>query len=66
VRLNDAHGYPARLMVPGVIGESNIKWVDGLQVMNGTVESYLGQHLDFKNPTITGKLLPRDPAGRRP
>lgn len=66
VRLNDAHGYPARLMVPGLVGESNIKWVDGLQVLNGTAESYLGQHVDFKNPTITGKLLPRDPAGRRP
>ena len=66
VRLNDAHGYPARLMVPGLMGESNIKWVDGLQVLNGTTESYMGQHLDFKNPTITGKLLPRDPAGRRP
>lgn len=66
VRLNDAHGYPARLMVPGVIGESNIKWVDEIQVRDGTAENYLGEHLDFKNPTITGRLLPRDPAGRRP
>jgi hypothetical protein len=66
VRLNDTHGYPARLMVPGVVGESNIKWVDELQVKDGTGDNYLGQHLDFKNPTITGGLLPRDPAGRRP
>ncbi|MGH7722181.1 MAG: molybdopterin-dependent oxidoreductase [Candidatus Dormibacteria bacterium] len=66
VRLNDTHGYPARLMVPGVVGESNIKWVDELQVRSDTAENYLGQHLDFKNPTITGRLLPKDPAGRRP
>lgn len=66
VRLNDDHGYPARLMVPGIMGEANIKWVDELQVKDGSSENYLGQHLDFKNPNITGKLLPKDPAGRRP
>lgn len=66
VRLNNNHGYPARLMVPGVVGEQNIKWVDGLIVMDGTAENYLGEHLDFRNPTITGRLLPKDPAGHRP
>ena len=66
VRLNDDHGYPARLMIPGVVGEQNIKWVDELQVGRGAPESYLGEHLDFSNPTVTGPLLPQDPAGRRP
>jgi DMSO/TMAO reductase YedYZ molybdopterin-dependent catalytic subunit len=66
VRLNDDHGYPARLMVPGVVGEQNIKWVDELQVGRGDAETYLSEHVDFSDPTVTGSLLPQDPAGRRP
>lgn len=65
-RLNDAHGYPARLMIPGVVGESNIKWVDEIEVRDGSTTDYVGPHLDFKNPVITGRLLPQNPAGRRP
>lgn len=64
VRLNDVHGYPLRLMIPGTVGESNIKWVDGIHVATGAPELYLGEHLDFSNPTVTGPLLPPDPAGR--
>lgn len=66
VRLDDDHGYPARLMVPGVVGEQNVKWVDELLVGRGGTESYLGEHVDFSDPTVTGGLLPQDPAGRRP
>lgn len=64
VRLDDAHGYPLRLIIPGTVGESNIKWVDGIRVATGAPELYLGQHVDFSNPTITGPLLPADPSGR--
>jgi DMSO/TMAO reductase YedYZ molybdopterin-dependent catalytic subunit len=64
VRLNDAHGYPLRLVIPGTVGESNIKWVDGIHVATGAPELYLDEHLDFSNPTVTGPLLPDDPAGR--
>lgn len=64
VRLNDAHGYPVRLIIPGTVGESNIKWVDGIRVATGAPELYLGEHVDFSNPTVTGPLLPADPAGR--
>lgn len=62
VRLDDAHGYPLRLMIPGTVGESTIKWVDGIHVATGAPELYLGEHVDFSNPTITGPLLPADPA----
>lgn len=64
VRLNDEHGYPLRLVIPGTIGESNIKWVDGIHVALGAPELYLGEHVDFSNPTITGPLQPQDPAAR--
>jgi len=66
VRLNDDHGYPVRLIIPGTVGKSNIKWIDGLDVGMGGPQLYLGPHVDFNNPTITGPTLPRDPAGNRP
>ena len=64
VRLNDEHGYPLRLVIPGTVGESNIKWVDGIHVGVGAPQLYLGEHVDFSNPTVTGPLEPPDPAGR--
>lgn len=65
VRLNDAHGYPLRLMIPGVTGQSNIKWVDGLIAGSGAAENYLGAHVEFGNQPVSGYFLPRDPAGMR-
>lgn len=65
VRLNDAHGYPLRLMIPGVTGQSNIKWVDGLIAGDGAAENYLGAHVEFGNQPVSGYFLPRDPAGMR-
>jgi hypothetical protein len=66
VRLNDAHGYPLRLMIPGTVGECNIKWVDGIDLRLGAPQLYLAEHVDFSNPTVTGPLLPPDPAGHAP
>ena len=66
VRLDDAHGFPLRLMVPGVTGQSNIKWVDGLVVGTGAAENYLGAHTVWGNQPVSGYFLPRDPAGMRP
>jgi DMSO/TMAO reductase YedYZ molybdopterin-dependent catalytic subunit len=65
VRLDDAHGYPVRLMVPGVTGQSNIKWVDGLVVGSGSAENYLGAHTTWGNQPVSGYFLPRNPAGMR-
>ena len=64
-RLNDDHGYPARLIIPGLLGKSQIKWVDGLVVGRGGPQNFIGPHLDFKDPVVTGHLLPADPAGHR-
>lgn len=65
VRLNDAHGFPVRLMIPGVTGQSNIKWVDGLIAGTGAAENYLGAHTLWGNQPVSGYFLPRDPAGMR-
>lgn len=66
VLLNDDHGYPLRLMLPGVTGQSNIKWVDGLIAGTGTRENYLAAHTQWGNQPVSGYFLPRDPAGMRP
>ena len=65
-RLNDDHGYPARLIIPGLLGQSQIKWVDALHVGHGDPENFAGTRFDFKNPVVTGHLLDPDPAGMRP
>jgi DMSO/TMAO reductase YedYZ molybdopterin-dependent catalytic subunit len=63
VRLNDKHGYPLRLMVPGVTGQSNIKWVDGLIAGTGAPENYLAAHTQWGTQPVSGYFLPSDPAG---
>lgn len=65
VRLNDEHGFPLRLMLPGVSGQSNIKWVDGLIVHSGAAENYVAAHTTFGNQPVSGYFLPRNPAGMR-
>jgi DMSO/TMAO reductase YedYZ molybdopterin-dependent catalytic subunit len=65
VRLDDDHGYPLRLMLPGVTGQSTIKWVDGLVVGSGAAENYLDAHLRWGNQPVSGYFLPRNPAGMR-
>jgi DMSO/TMAO reductase YedYZ molybdopterin-dependent catalytic subunit len=67
VQLNDDHGYPARILIPGTVGQSNIKWVDGITVRRGAPEIYVAPNLTFNNSLpVSGKLLPKNPAGRRP
>jgi DMSO/TMAO reductase YedYZ molybdopterin-dependent catalytic subunit len=66
VRLNDAHGFPLRLMLPGVTGQSNIKWVDGLIAGRGAAENYLAAHTQWGNQPVSGYFMPHDPAGMRP
>jgi molybdopterin-dependent oxidoreductase-like protein protein len=65
-RLNDDHGYPARLIIPGLLGQSQIKWIDELDVGHGGPQNFAGPRFDFRNPVVTGHLLDRDPAGMRP
>ncbi len=35
--LNDDHGFPVRLLVPGWFGNNNVKWVDRMHVMDRMV-----------------------------
>lgn len=65
VPLDDAHGFPARLLLPGTEGQSNIKWVDGLIVGRGAPQLYLGPNVVPRPQDPSGPPLPPDPAGRR-
>lgn len=66
VQLNDDHGFPVRLMIPGTVGQSNVKWIDGLVVGMGAPEVYGAPNLTY-DPSlpVSGHLLPANPAGRR-
>ncbi len=66
VPLDDRHGFPARLLLPGTEGQSNIKWVDGLIVGKGAPQLYLRPNLVPRPAYASGPLLARDPAARRP
>lgn len=38
--LRDDHGYPCRLIVPGIYGMKNVKWLDKLEVVDNDVMGY--------------------------
>jgi DMSO/TMAO reductase YedYZ molybdopterin-dependent catalytic subunit len=42
-RLPQAHGFPARLLVPGLYGMKNGKWLSGLEVAQGPYDGYWEQ-----------------------
>jgi DMSO/TMAO reductase YedYZ molybdopterin-dependent catalytic subunit len=42
-RLPQAHGFPARLLVPGLYGMKNGKWLAGLEVASGPYDGYWEQ-----------------------
>jgi DMSO/TMAO reductase YedYZ molybdopterin-dependent catalytic subunit len=37
------HGYPVRLIVPGMYGEKNVKWVTGIEVVDRDVKGFYEQ-----------------------
>lgn len=39
-RLNDAHGFPARLIVPGIYGMKNVKWLDRIELVDFDFQGY--------------------------
>ena len=41
--LPQSHGYPARLLIPGLYGMKNCKWVTSLQVSSGSYTGYWEQ-----------------------
>lgn len=38
--LDDSHGFPARLIVPGIFGMKNVKWLTGIYAVNHDVQGY--------------------------
>lgn len=38
--LRDDHGYPARLIVPGIFGMKNVKWLDRIELINDDFQGY--------------------------
>ncbi len=39
-RLPDRHGYPARILIPGVYGEVNAKWVERMELSSSEHQGY--------------------------
>ncbi|HEY4389685.1 MAG TPA: molybdopterin-dependent oxidoreductase, partial [Ktedonobacteraceae bacterium] len=40
VALPSAHGYPARLLVPGIYGMKHVKWITKIEVVNNNYQGY--------------------------
>jgi len=52
--LPQRHGYPVRMIVPGLFGEKNVKWLTGIEVVPHNVEGFYekqGWGPDFRVPT---------------
>lgn len=43
VTLPDGHGFPARLLVPGIYGMKHVKWMTGIEVVNTDYQGYWQQ-----------------------
>jgi DMSO/TMAO reductase YedYZ molybdopterin-dependent catalytic subunit len=42
VPLSDEHGFPARILLPGLPGQNSPKWVDGLELRMEPAPRYYG------------------------
>lgn len=52
--LPERHGYPVRIIVPGLYGEKNVKWVTGLEVVDYNAKGFYetqGWGPNFVQPT---------------
>ncbi len=55
------HGYPVRLIVPGLFGEKNVKWVTGIEVVDFDAKGFYEQQgwgPEFVVPTRSSFLQP--------
>ncbi len=43
VTLPQGHGFPARLLVPGIYGMKHVKWITGIEVVNTDYQGYWQQ-----------------------
>lgn len=44
VTLPDGHGYPARLLVPGIYGMKHVKWITHIQIVDTDYQGYWQQN----------------------
>jgi len=66
--LSRIHGYPVRVIVPGLYGEKNVKWVTGIEVVDHDAKGFYEQQgwgPDFVVPTRSDFFAPQLTAGNR-
>ena len=60
--LPERHGYPARVVVPGLFGEKNVKWVTRIEVVDHDAKGFYEQQgwgPNFEIPTRSDVFAPR-------
>ncbi|MDP9472248.1 MAG: molybdopterin-dependent oxidoreductase [Chloroflexota bacterium] len=60
--LPERHGYPVRVIVPGLFGEKNVKWVTGIEVVDYDAKGFYEQQgwgPNFEIPTRSDLFAPR-------
>ena len=56
------HGFPARIVVPGLYGEKNVKWLTGIEVVDHDAEGFYEQQgwgPNFEVPTRSDFFAPK-------
>ncbi|MDQ3455781.1 MAG: molybdopterin-dependent oxidoreductase, partial [Actinomycetota bacterium] len=60
--LPQRHGFPARIVVPGLYGEKNVKWLTGIEVVDYDAKGFYEQQgwgPNFEIPTRSDFFAPR-------
>ena len=60
--LPEVHGFPARVIVPGMYGEKNVKWVTGIEVVDYDAKGFYEQQgwgPNFEVPTRSDIFSPQ-------
>ncbi len=66
--LTRIHGFPVRIVVPGLFGEKNVKWVTGIEVVTSDVKGFYEQQgwgPNFEVPTRSDFFSPAMNSGNR-
>jgi DMSO/TMAO reductase YedYZ molybdopterin-dependent catalytic subunit len=61
--LPERHGYPVRMIVPGMYGEKNVKWITRIELVDRDVQGFYEQQgwgPDFVVPIRTRFFVPSD------
>ncbi|MDQ2998104.1 MAG: molybdopterin-dependent oxidoreductase [Chloroflexota bacterium] len=61
--LPDRHGYPARLLVPGLYGEKSVKWITRVELVNQDVKGFYERQGWGPNFTIRPRARIDQPVG---